>query len=151
MEEKITFGQLASIIKFQKSIIDLAKSTNTKLVYSYTKNNKELTKISTGLDEKLSDKRIDLCLTGSNGEILLNPDQSYKFSKEGLRELNAFTKSLYEQEVSFSFMKTKYSDLSNEEKLTFTDLETGKYSMSIQEEEQEALHYIISDFPDNLK
>lgn len=151
MEEKITFGQLASIIKFQKSIIDLAKSTNTKLVYSYTKNNKELTKISTGLDEKLADKRIDLCLTGSNGEILLNTDQSYKFSKEGLRELNAFTKSLYEEEVSFSFMKTKYSDLSNEEKLTFTDLETGEYSMSIQEEEQEALHYIISDFPDNLK
>lgn len=151
MEEKITFGKLASIIKFQKSIIDLAKSTNTKLVYSYTKNNKELTKISTNLDEKLADKRIDLCLTGSNGEILLNADKSYKFSKEGLKELNAFTKSLYEEEVSFNFMKTKYSDLSNEEKLTFIDLETNKYSVSIQEEEQEALHYIISDFPDNLK
>lgn len=150
MEEKISFNKLNSTIKFQKSILDLAKSTNTKLVYGFTKNNKALQKIASELEEKLSDKKIDLCLTDSTGAILLNNDQSYKYSKEGVKELNAYIKLLNEEEITFDFYKVKFSDLSDLEKSTFLDSESN-FLVSIQEEEKTALNYIICDFPDNLK
>ena len=135
-------------INLQNQILTNAKSNNSKLHIGLLNHNaKAFTKIGDSVKEQLAEKQLDLAITGDKGQVLYQADkESYMFDKDGLRALNRFVKELDEKEFIFEFYKTKFDNLTDEEKaFVFVD---GHYHPNMDQELFDLLSNFITDLPE---
>ena len=95
-----TYGELLMLVKAINIV-----SSNEQENKSNTKGVKKLQKIGTKIKEhldvyndKLEDIRLDNANTDKDGSLLLDENGGYKFSKEGIKQLNKSVNELLKQE-----------------------------------------------------
>ena len=134
-------------IQLQNQILTNAKSNNSKLHIGLLNHNaKAFNKIGDSVKEQLSEKQLDLAITGDKGQVLYQDDkESYMFDKDGLRALNRFVKELDEKEFIFEFYKTKFENLTDDEKQFI--LVEGQYHPNMDQELFDLLSNFITDLP----
>lgn len=135
-------------IQLQNQILTNAKSNNSKLHIAFVNHNaKNFAKIGDSVKEELTEKQLELALTGDKGQVLYQEDkESFLFNKEGLRSLNRFVKELEEKEFIFKFYLTKFEALTEEEKeFIFKD---NAYHANMDQELFDLLSNFISDLPE---
>jgi len=105
-----TYGELLMLVR-AINIVGTSQEENA----SNNKGVKKLQKIGTKLkehldvyNEKLEDIRLDNANTDSEGSLLLDDKGGYKFSKDGLKQLNKDVKSLVES--TFEFYQFTFSN-----------------------------------------
>lgn len=101
---------MAKVKKTYRELVNLANSINVLLsssehVAANTKGVKKLQKIAAKLkptldvyNEKLEDLRLDNAHVDESGVLVLDEKGGYKYSKDGLKSLNAGIRKLLEQE-----------------------------------------------------
>lgn len=104
---------MAKISKKYRELLSLVQTLNILLgdenfVKNETKGVKKLQKIGTKLksdldayNEKLEEIRLDNCNTDKDGSLLLDEKGGYKYSKDGLKNLNKKIKELLDSEFEF--------------------------------------------------
>jgi len=104
---------MAKVEKSYMELIGLVQTINVLLqneefVKTETKGVKKLQKIGEKLkshldsyNEQLEEIRLDNANTDKDGSLLLDEKGSYKFSKDGLKELNKKIKALLEKKFEF--------------------------------------------------
>jgi hypothetical protein len=104
---------MAKVSKKYRELLSLVQTLNILLgdenfVKNETKGVKKLQKIGTKLksdldayNEKLEEIRLDNCNTDKDGSLLLDEKGGYKYSKDGLKNLNKKIKELLDSEFEF--------------------------------------------------
>jgi predicted nuclease with TOPRIM domain len=104
---------MAKVSKTYQELIQLANAVNIlsnskEHVAENTKGVKKLQKIGVKIksnietyNEKLEDLRLDNAHTDESGSLLLDEKGGYKFSKDGLKNLNKGVKALLEETFEF--------------------------------------------------
>lgn len=104
---------MAKVNKKNSELLALVQTLNVLLkdenfVKVETKGVKKLQKIGEKLkshlekyNEKLDEIRLDNCNTDKDGSLLLDEKGGYKFSKEGLKNMNKKVKELLDEEFEF--------------------------------------------------
>ena len=110
---------MAKVTKTNREMLQLAQAINVlsnskEFAESNNKGIKKLKKIGEKLkehldayNEKLEDIRLDNANTDESGSLLLNEKGDYKFSKDGLKNMNKKVKELLEE--TFEFYQLTFS------------------------------------------
>lgn len=104
---------MAKVKKTYQDLLNVARainilSNNKEYAQSNTKGVKKLQKIGEKMksylesyNEKIDDLRLEFANTDKDGSLFLDENGGYKFTKEGLKELNKKAKELLAEEFEF--------------------------------------------------
>lgn len=144
--------EIMTVLDFQKQIVSLAKSTNTKYCLGYhNHNHKNFSTLYENVYTKpFNEKKLELALTDTDGGLVFDSSGNYKFNKENYKKLTEFSESLFEKEVEFEFYSTKFSSLSEKERSFYIKTEDGRefFSGIITEETYKLLSCTITELPE---
>lgn len=152
---KLYFSQINAIYLVINGLMGTTKTENTKFKIAFNSHNKKkLNKIIEQVDEELYEKKIDLSLVGPNKEVLKDEKGDFKYSKEGLKELNRFMKKQMDKIFEVDFYKVPVDALAKEEIAHFGELNedgTIQFNDKFQDTElNDALRCIV-EFNDGIK
>lgn len=94
LSEVVKFSNIANQILKQEK--EAKTREDLKLEYALSKTLKAVEPVIKGYQEKMQEKRIDLCLIDKDDSILKDEEGNFKFDKQGLKELEVFNNELLE-------------------------------------------------------
>jgi ABC-type phosphate transport system auxiliary subunit len=109
-----TYGELVALVSTINNILSSSEvSENIKGIKKLQKIGDRIKQNLTEYNQKLEDLRLDNAHTDSEGCLLLDEKGGYKFSKDGLKELNKKIKELLAESFEFDSISFSIEGIEN--------------------------------------